>query len=62
MKEKFGVEIVGWVSGAGPVHADKSLETNTGITRDIVDQNIVRCPDAVAAEEMIKVSIKQKSV
>jgi chorismate synthase len=55
LKEKFGVTIVAWVSGVGPVAADPSLDTNPAITREVVDQNDVRCPDTAIVEEMVKV-------
>jgi len=51
LAETYGVEIVAWVDGCGEISApDINPET---ITRADVDQNIIRCPDAAAAERMI---------
>jgi len=50
LRERWGVEIVAWVSGVGevdsaPIDADR-------LTRAQVDATLVRCPDPVAAEQM----------
>ena len=51
LKEKYGLEIVSWVSSVGKIEAsDLSFEK---ITRDDVDKNIIRCPDQKAADKMI---------
>lgn len=48
--EKYGIEIVAWVSSVGEYNADNvDMET---ITRDDVDANEIRCPDTQAAEKM----------
>jgi chorismate synthase len=54
LKDKFGIEIIAWVSSVGDIsigsdnpHADMSK-----ITRADVDKTLVRCPDPVAAEKM----------
>ncbi|MDY0189909.1 MAG: chorismate synthase [Desulfuromonas sp.] len=48
--EEYGIEIVSWVSSVGEVDAEQiDMET---VSRAIVDGNDVRCPDAVAAEQM----------
>jgi len=52
LKEKFGVEIVGWVSSVGQIES-QGIDGNN-LTRDIVDQNIIRCPDHAAADKMEK--------
>jgi chorismate synthase len=44
------VEIVAWVSKVGTLTAQSDIET---VTRDDVDANIIRCPDAAVAERMI---------
>ncbi len=50
LRERFGVEIVAWVSAAGEVDAP---EADAGrITRVEVDAHITRCPDAAAAAAM----------
>jgi len=54
LKEKFGVEIVAWVSGVGHITADRSLEFDSNITREIDDQTMVRCPDHAASDAMTK--------
>jgi chorismate synthase len=45
-----GVEIVAWVAQVHEVDARVDAAT---VTRDAVDANIVRCPDAAAAAEML---------
>ena len=47
------VEIVAWVSSVADVEAP--LPDESAITRALVDQNDVRCPDAEAAARMIEV-------
>lgn len=47
----YGVDIVAWVSSAGPVEAGPV--DLISITRPLVDANIMRCPDPAAAERMI---------
>ena len=51
--ETFGTEIVAWVSSVGTVDA-REMDTER-IAREMVDQNIVRCPDPEAAERMEKI-------
>ena len=51
LREQHGVEIVAWVSACGDLEASE-VDSNT-ISRDDVDQNIIRCPDLKVAEEMI---------
>lgn len=46
-----GVSIVAWVSSVGGI---KTGISGDSLTRTIVDQNIVRCPDVDRAQEMIK--------
>lgn len=48
---QLGVRIVGYVKQVGPVVADVPEPAN--VTLEQVEANIVRCPDAVAAEKMI---------
>ena len=51
LKEKYGLEIVSWVSSVGKIKAsDLSCEK---ITRADVDKNIIRCPDQIVADKMI---------
>lgn len=50
LRERFGVEIVAWVSGVGEVEAG-AIDTGR-VSRAMVDANLVRCPDAAAAEKM----------
>ena len=45
-----GVEIVSWVDRVWEIKADVDGEK---VTRDDVEQNIVRCPDVAVAETMI---------
>jgi len=50
--ETFGIEIVAWVQSVGDVEA-LSIDVDL-ISRDDVDQTIVRCPDRIAADKMIE--------
>ncbi|TLM67320.1 MAG: chorismate synthase [Deltaproteobacteria bacterium] len=50
LRERFGVEIVAWVSSVGAVEA-AAVEAGA-LTRAMVDASPVRCPDAAAAGEM----------
>jgi chorismate synthase len=50
--EQHGVEIVAWVSACGDIEAS-DIDPLT-LSRDQVDSNIIRCPDARAAEAMIE--------
>lgn len=49
LKLKFGVEIVAWVSSVGEIDGNVDAEN---ISRDVVDQTMVRCPDAAASKKM----------
>jgi chorismate synthase len=46
---ELGVEILGWVERVHDLRASVDPET---VTREEVESNLVRCPDAVAAETM----------
>ena len=50
LRERWGVEIIAWVSSVGEVEA-AAIDTHR-VTRAQVDANPVRCPDAAAAEQM----------
>jgi len=51
LKERFGVEIVAWVSSVADVHGvNIDMEK---IARQEVDRNVVRCPDPVAVNGMM---------
>ena len=50
LKEKCGIEIVGWVSSVGQIES-QGIDANS-LTREVVDQNIIRCPDKAAAKKM----------
>jgi chorismate synthase len=52
LKEKYGIEIVAWVSSVGDVESGP-IDVDT-ITRAKVDTSLVRCPDAPTAELMVK--------
>ena len=52
LREKFGIEIVAWVSSVGTIDAKDFSEA--ALTRAEVDRNLVRCPDERAAEQMLK--------
>lgn len=55
LRERAGTEIVSWVSRVADIEATVDPER---VTESDVEQNIVRCPDAAAAERMIAL-IKQ---
>lgn len=57
LKLKFGVEIVAWVSAVHDIDGAVDVET---ITRDVVDQNMVRCPDEAAAKRMEEAIVAAK--
>src|SRR5262245_9484579 len=48
--ERFGVEIVAWVSKVQRLVAECDIET---VTREAVDRTPIRCPDLAVAEAMI---------
>ena len=50
LREQYGIEIVAWVSGAGPVASDP-IDITT-VTRTDVDAHAVRCPHLPSAERM----------
>lgn len=52
LREHYGIEIVAWVSAVGHIQSDSvDLES---ITRQQVDQTLVRCPDPDAASDMMR--------
>jgi chorismate synthase len=51
LHEQHGIEIVAWVSACGDLEASE-VDSDT-LTREQVDQNIIRCPDLKVAEAMI---------
>ena len=51
LKLAYGVEIVAYVNRVQHITAE--IDSST-VTRDQVDENIVRCPDALIAEQMIE--------
>lgn len=51
LHQAHGIEIVAWVSAVSRI---QMLDADmTAITREAVDQNLVRCPDSAAADRMI---------
>lgn len=50
LRERWGVEIVAWVSSVGEVES-AAIDADR-VSRAMVDANLVRCPDAAAAERM----------
>lgn len=50
LRERYGVEIVAWVSAVADVQA-ANVDIAT-ITREMVDQNEVRCPEGSAVKQM----------
>jgi chorismate synthase len=52
LHQTYGIDIVAWVSAVSEV-GSTAIDMAT-ITRDQVDQNLVRCPDAASAQRMIE--------
>ena len=50
LRENYGIEIIAWVSGVGP-HKAEDIDSAT-VSRQLVDENPIRCPDQSAAEKM----------
>jgi chorismate synthase len=50
LREKFGIEIVAWVSSVGDIEA--SAIDGENLTRSEVDATLIRCPDRHAAAKM----------
>ena len=51
LRSLFGIEVVGWVDTVGEL---ESCVDSSTVSRSLVDANVVRCPDADAAERMEK--------
>jgi chorismate synthase len=58
--EKFNIEIVSWVESVGELEA-REIDKKR-ITRQLVDQNIVRCPDQNMAVQMEKFIAELKDI
>jgi chorismate synthase len=54
----YGVEIVAWVSAVNEIEAAPADEQR--ITRTVVDQNLMRCPDVDAAARMVDLVARVK--
>jgi chorismate synthase len=50
LKQFYNIEIVAWVDSVGEIECNYN---NPNINRNIVDQNIIRCPNQEIAEKMI---------
>jgi len=50
LAHRYGVEIVAWVAKVGRIAVDEDVEK---VTRQMVEETPIRCPDAAAAERMI---------
>jgi chorismate synthase len=51
LKQKLGIEILSYVDQVGPIKADINYQS---VELADVEQNIIRCPDNVIAQDMIK--------
>jgi len=51
LHDTFGIQIVAWVDAVKDISA--TVDSNT-VTREEVESSIIRCPDLLVAEEMIK--------
>ena len=59
LKTRFNIEIVAWVSSVSDIEAVSPDMTT--ITRETVDQNLIRCPDTAAAASMISLVEQTKA-
>lgn len=57
LTEKLGIEIVSFVEQVGPIKADID---HIKVTPEMVEANIIRCPDGQKAEEMIALVEKMR--
>lgn len=53
LRDKFGIEIVAFVSGVGKILWNPSDLNVEIITRAIVDQSVVRCPNTALSSKMV---------
>ena len=58
LKSAYGMEIVAWVSSVGPFEAAPA--DHQTITKEIVDQNDLRCPDPEIVEQMRALIVQLK--
>jgi chorismate synthase len=59
LAERWGVRVTGWVQSVGEVSAE--IADPAAVTLEQVESNIVRCPDAAAAERMIELIERVRS-
>src|SRR5208282_2291111 len=57
LRERFGVEVIAWVQQVQKIEARVDMES---VKQKHVESNIVRCPDAAAAEKMIRLIEKMR--
>lgn len=51
LKERYGVQILAWVSKVGPITASTDVET---VTIEEIESSPIRCPDHKVAKQMIE--------
>jgi chorismate synthase len=61
LKERFGIEIVAWVSSIHTIDMNNEVVKPLEITREMVDKSAVRCPDLAATELMAKAITEAKA-
>ncbi len=54
LREKFAIDIVGWVESVGTISANPEVIQEKTISRFQVDKTTIRCPDKQAAEKMVQ--------
>ena len=60
LREKYGVEIVAYVSQVGELGmGDEAWRTD--VTREMVDSNVMHCPDQELAESMREIGLQAKA-
>ncbi|HEX9804203.1 MAG TPA: chorismate synthase [Candidatus Dojkabacteria bacterium] len=57
LKEQFGTEILAYVSRVKDIESNVDLEN---LTKDKIEESIMRCPDPVASEKMVDLVTKMK--
>lgn len=51
LRDRAGIEVVGWVSGVGEIHCDVDVDS---VTQEQVEASVVRCPNPAISAQMIE--------
>lgn len=52
LQQEYGIEIVSFVSSVGDISLDVTTELLNTVSRDLVDERIIRCPDHACSDKM----------